>query len=642
MLQSIRDKAQGWIAWAIVILIAIPFAFWGIDSYLGGGSEPIVAEVNGQEISERDLDFQYQNFRRQLRERLGGAFQAELFDETKMRNEVLDNMIRDTVLMQASADMGLAASDRDVRGAILSEPAFQRSGQFDKANYERVLQLQGMVPQQFEERLRQRLLSTQLSRLVAASELVTERELVEAVRLLRQKRAIAYATLPAARFMSDEPVPDADISAYYESHLDDYRTPEQVRLAYILVDSETLGATDDVTEEELRGAYEAERDRFLKPEQRSVRHILIQVPPGADDSAQQAARERAEAIRVRIEGGEDFAELARELSEDPGSAPQGGDLGPVEPGTMDPVFEQSAYALAQGALSEPVRSAFGYHIIRVDSIIPESIKTFEEVKGELAAEAQKKHAENRYFEVAERLANLTFEHPDSLEPAAEALGLQVQTSDWISREGGAGLLGHPKVLAAAFADDVLGQGNNSELIEPERDLSQALVVRVVEHREASARALEGVREDVEKAIRVERARETAKKTASELVAKLREGEGSLADFAADYALTPAGLVARDTQEVPQAVRDLAFTLPVPASGKPRSYGETILANGDAVVVEVTEVQDGSLDGLTAEERNQEEQRLERTLGRQYYDRLLADLVSRAKVERKAVTAGRSQ
>jgi len=631
MLQAIRDRAQGWIAWVIVILIAIPFAFWGIDSYLGFRSEPAVAEVNGQEITERDLDIQFQNFRGQLRERLGAAFRPELVDDTKLRKEVLDNLVRDAVLAQASADLGLAASAQEIRGAILSEPAFRRGGQFDKAAYERAVQLQGMVPKQFEERLRQRLVSTQLSRLVAATEFVTDAELAEAVRVLRQQRSVSYLTLPTSRFISDRPIPEPEVLAYYEAHQDLFHVPEQVRVAYLVVDADTLGAAVPVSEEELRALYDQQMERFRQPERRAVRHILVELPRGADETAQQAARQRAEQIRARIQGGEDFAAVAKEVSDDPGSAPQGGDLGMIERGMMDPAFEQAAFALPQGQLSELVRSAFGLHLLRVEQIVPEGVKPFAEVKAELTAEAQKKQVEGQYFEIAERLANLTYEHPDSLQPAAEALGLPIQNSDWLSRQGGQGVLAHPKVVAAAFAPDVLEQGNNTELLEPERETMQAVVLRVIERKDAATRPLQEVRGEIETAIRTEVARTAAAEAAAGMVNKLRGGT-PLSEVAGSTPITNLGLIGREDAKVPQALRNLAFTMSRPKAGE-ASYADTSLANGDAAVVVLTEVKDGSLEALTPEARDQEKQRLARNLGRQYYDHLMADLVGRAKVTR---------
>ncbi len=634
MLQTIRERAQGWFAWAIVILITIPFAFWGIESYLQWGSEPAVATVNGQEITERELEIQLQNYRGQLRERLGAAYRPEMFEEAKLRKDVLDNLVRELVLAQATADLGLAASKREIRNAILSEPAFHRGGQFDKATYERALQLQGQSTRQFEERLRQRLISTQLSRLVAATELVTDAELGEAVRLLRQQRALSYVTLPTERFASDQPVAESEVVAYYEAHPEGFRTPEQVRVAYLVLDADSLGGAGAVTDEDLRVLYEKEAERFRQPERRSVRHILVQVPRGSDEAAQQAARQRAEQVLSRLRQGEDFATLAKEVSEDPGSADQGGDLGLIERGMMDPVFERAAYALEAGVLSEPVQSAFGFHILRVDQVVPEQVKPFDAVKDELAQGARKKQMEGQYFELAERLANLTYEHPDSLEPAGQALGLKVQESDWLSRKGGQGVLAHPKVMAAAFAPDVL-QGSNTELIEPERDAMQAIVLRVLEHQEASIRPLAEVRPEIEELIRKERARTAAQAAATALLARVRGGT-PLSEAAGDYPVTSLGLVGRDDPKVPQPVKGLAFTLPRPVAGA-SSFGETALANGDAVVVAVSEVKDGTLEALAPEAKDQERQRLARTLGRQSYDHLVSDLVNRAKVTRRAPT-----
>jgi peptidyl-prolyl cis-trans isomerase D len=200
MLQAIKERAQGWVAWAIVILISVPFAFWGIDSYLGGGAEPVVATVEGTKITERNLDRTVDRRRMVLRERLGAAYSPELFEGMNLREQVLDSMIRDTVLLESSLDMGMRVSDEAVRAAILSEPAFQEGGRFDKTTYERVLRLQGLTPSSYEEQLRRSLLSTQLARALTESAFVTETELEGAARLLRQEREIAYVVLPTDAF----------------------------------------------------------------------------------------------------------------------------------------------------------------------------------------------------------------------------------------------------------------------------------------------------------------------------------------------------------------------------------------------------------------------------------------------------------
>jgi len=633
MLQTIRERAQGWIAWAIVIIISIPFALWGIHSYFGGGSEPPVASVNGVEITQRELDQRYQETRMRLRERLGAAYRPDLFDERTMRAQVLDRMIEERLMLGVARDMGLRASDQELRAAIMSNPAFQNGGRFDKAAYEEGLRLQGTRPIQYEQGLRLRIVGTQLQRAMLSSELATDEEVRDSLRLGQQERRVSFVRVRKSEFIAPEPISDADIQAYYDSHQDRFQIPERVKLSYLVLDANSIASAQAPDEEALRRAYEEDKQRFTEPERRRARHILITVEPGAGEDAVAAAKAKIEDIRARIAAGEDFSELAKTLSQDPGSAGKGGDLGFFQKGLMDPAFDMAAFSLAQGELSEPVRTQFGYHLIEVTEIQPARVKPFDEVRDQLAAEAAKSGAEGLFFDWAERLANLTYENPDSLEPAAEALDLKVQASDWITRNGGGeGILANPKVVGAAFSDDVLKEGRNSELIEPEPNLLQAVVVRVVEHEEAATRPLEQVRDEIATTLRDERAAADAKSAAEAMVARLKGGEG-LAAVAADRPVTDLGLIRRDAAKVPPAVREVAFRLPHPGAGA-SSYGSTALADGDAAVVALTEVVDGSVDKLKDAQRRQARVGLERAIGNSYYDSLVADLERRADIERK--------
>ena len=632
MLQEIRERAQGWIAWGAVILISIPFAFWGIQSYIGGGTEPVVATVNGAEITARSFDRQVEETRMRLRERLGAAYRPELFEEQALRAQVLEGMIQEQLLLQVSHDMGLRASNRELQAAILSNPAFQRDGRFDKATYDRMLELQGTSGPQYEESLRQRIVGTQIQRAVTASELATEVEMAEAIRLDRQQRRLAYIRLAKTGFLDTAPVPEEEVQAWYQAHADRYLTPERVKLSYLVLDAATLDAGQPVDEEALRRLYEDERERFREPEQRRARHILVTLAAGADATAEAEAKARIEAIQVRLAAGEDFATLARELSQDPGSAPQGGDLGLFGQGVMDPAFEQAAFSLETGATSEPVRSQFGYHLIQVTEIQPETLKPFEEVREQLRAEATRGGAEAAFYDMAERLANLVYENPDSLEPAAEALGLQLQSSDWIGREGGADLLANPKLIAAAFSPEVLHEGVNSDLIEPEAEALQALVLRVTEHEEAAPKPLDAVREEIIAAIREQKASAAAQAEAKAMTDRLLAGE-ALTSVAGKHPITETGLVQRDAESVPGEIIDLAFTLPRPAPGA-ASYSHRPASDGDALVVAVTEVVDGNLAALDQAALTQASRELIQVLGRGYYDSLIKDMANRSKIERK--------
>jgi peptidyl-prolyl cis-trans isomerase D len=329
--------------------------------------------------------------------------------------------------------------------------------------------------------------------------------------------------------------------------------------------------------------------------------------------------------------------LAKELSQDPGSAAQGGDLGLIERGLMDPAFDQVAFALEVGQLSKVVRTRFGYHLIEVTEIEPSETKSFEAVRDRLIAELQEHNKEARYFDRAERLANLSYESPDSLEPAAEALGLPLQTSDWIDRSGGEGILAHPKVIAAAFSDEVLGEGNNSDLIEPERDRLQAIVLRVLQHREASVKPLDEVRDEIVSILRDKKAADAAAAKAAALADALSAGE-DLSAAAGDYKVTELGLVTRDAVQMPAEIRDLAFSLPHPGQDG-KSYGSLSLAGGDAAMVILSEVVDGSLEDMDEETRDRVRKSLTQDIGRAYYEDLLAGLERRADIERRPLGEG---
>ncbi|EXJ16535.1 Peptidyl-prolyl cis-trans isomerase ppiD [Imhoffiella purpurea] len=586
--------------------------------------------MNGAEITARDLDRRVQQTRFELRQRLGAAYDAAGFDDKTLRAEVLDDMIREVLLLDTTRRLGLRVSDQEVQMQILSERAFLRDGRFDQEAYERALQLQGLSPAMFEHQLRQQLAGMQLVRSVAASEFMSRSELADYQRLADQKREISYVRFAAADYADAVEPDDAAIQDYYEAHASDFQTPEQVKLDYIPLDSSTLASKVSVTEEELRQQYESEKGRFVVPERRQVRHILLTLPKDADEEAATSTLDEIEKIRERILAGESFEELAKTYSKDPGSAAKGGDLGMVEKGVMDPAFERAAFDLPVGEVSDPVRSAFGYHLIEVTSIEPEKARPFEEVRDTLRTDVAKQKADSLYYDLGERLANIVYESPDSLEPAAEELGLTIEHSDWVGRDGGSGILASPKVVAAAFSDEVLKDGINSDMLEPDRDQLQAIVLRVVDHREPSTKPLEEVREEILAKLEENGAQAAAKKAAEELADKLREGGDW--ETLAQSAEAPV-LVDRNDSKMPAGLLDTAFTLPAPAEGT-SSIGTTVLDAGDAAVVRVTEVRDGEVKPAEDGESTPEAAMLSQLLGRQLYSAMIDDIERRADIERK--------
>jgi peptidyl-prolyl cis-trans isomerase D len=627
MLQNIRDKAQGWIAWAIVILISIPFALWGIQSYLGGGAEQVVAKVNGDEISERALDQRFHRFREQLRARLGEAYRPEMFDDKRMRHEVLKQMVSEDVVLQTSHDMGLRVGEQLIGQAIMQIDAFQKDGRFDQARFDQYARMQGMSSAGFEQRIRQSILTEQLSQAVQTSAFVTDREMQEALRLQNQTRDLAYFIVNPDDFPSTETISEADIKAYYDQHQEEFRVPEKVKLEYVLLNAELAGKTVKVDDAALRGFYENHQENYGQPEERKASHILIRVDADADQAAVEAAKKKITALRERIEQGEDFAEVAKEYSEDPGSAEAGGDLGYFGKGIMDPAFEKTAFSLKEGEVSQPVRSSFGFHLIKVTGIKPSSVKSFEEARSDVERDYRKAEGEKLYFEMAEKLADLSYEDPGSLTPAASALNLKIETSDWISRDQATGILASPKVLAAAFSDDVLQERNNSELIELDKD--QSIVLRVVDFKQSSIQPLSQVSEAITEILKKQHATEQARAEAEKRLASLKEGK-DIVEVADQYNVKHFVSLARKNMTVPPSLLTEVFQLPHPSEGKPIS-GMIQLAGGGFAVYNLNKVKEADPASIKAAVKERVKSNLRQRLGQMQYDNLVTDLESRADI-----------
>jgi peptidyl-prolyl cis-trans isomerase D len=624
MLQVIRDKAQGWIAWAIVILISIPFALWGIQSYLGVGSEPVAATVNGAEITVRTLDNHYQRFRQQMREQLGAAYRPEFFDETRTRQQVLKRLIRDQLLMQVSDRMGLRAGSNMIQSSILNMTTFHKDGRFDQQTYERALRLQGLSPAAFEDRMRQALVSEQLSQAVQAGSFITQKELDESQRLMNQTREFSYFIVPVGDFkLSDEPTDD-EINTYYQANQSAFISPEKVKVEYIELDAQTAGSTIDIDEEMLQGYYEKNQDEFGQPEQRQASHILIQVAEDADQSVVDEAKAKIDTLADRLNNGEPFEELAKVNSQDSGSAASGGDLGFFGRGIMDPAFEAVAFSLKEGELSEPVRSSFGFHLIKLTGIKEGRVKPFEEAKAEVEAAYRKSEGERVYFEMAEQLADLSYEDPDSLEPAATALELKIEKSDWVTREQGEGPFANPKVRTAAYSEDVLKEHNNSELIEI--DGTRSLVLRVLDHQESSVLPLEEVKDQIVETLQQRKAQQQTQAEAEKRLAEVAAGK-SFTDVAGSYAVTGPLTVNRNDRQIPAGLSNALFRAEKPADGG-STPGTAQLGGGDVAVYLLASVKEGEVH----EGDQQQQQNLQRMLGRDHYEMVLNDLEAHADIE----------
>lgn len=621
MLHFIRERAQGWIAWVIIGLLIIPFALWGINEYFGGGGSVSIASVNGTDISQRQFQQAFYQQRSRMQQMFGEQYDARLFDE-QIRQGVINELIERELLRQYLDANGYRISESLVANTIRSLEGFQENGVFSSTLYEQQVRSQGQSPVAFEQSLGQGMLISQLPEGLMSTSLITEAELDAVIRLQQQQRDVDYLALPVAAYRDQSVADEAAIQAYYDNNLPRFMAPEQLRVEYVELDASRLQPEASPDEASLREFFEGRANEYRVPEERKARHILIQLAENADEAAIAAARARAETLLTGIRGGASFEELAKTHSDDPGSAPAGGELGFFSRGMMDPAFEEAAFGLQSGQVSELVRTSFGFHILKLEEIRAARGKSFEDVRPQLLREYQQEQALEKYFDLAEQLTNLAYETPDSLRDVAEQLGLELKQSPFITRQGVAAadvatqpdnqLFANPQLLNVAFSDDVLRQGYNSEAVEVAEN--HVLVMRLAEHREASQQPLETVREQARALLISESARDAVVRAGEAALQRLQAGE-SYQDVADSLALKSKALLAlgRNATDVDAALVSEAFRLSRPLAGD-ATFGSVVLASGDFLLLRLTAVRDGDPAAVSAADREALKRRLLSTAG----------------------------
>ena len=618
MLQFIRDRATGWIAWGIVILICIPFALWGIYDYLSPNPTVAVVTVNGTELSYRQFQQAYQRHRARLQALLGTNFDVRQFDESLLRDQSLESMIQDELLVQSGFSDGLRISDEQLARAIHVQTPFQRDGEFDQELYDRWLRTQGYSPGGFEFDLRRSLLTEQILSGVGGSEIVTDWEKSQLLTLAGQTRTYLELTLPTARYVNTE-ISEADIESYFNEHGANLITPEKVQVEYVEISRDAIAEEIEASEEELRAHYDSTKLNYVQPERREASHILLRVANDADEAGVDAVLERANALKQRLAAGEDFAALAKEVSEDPGSAKRGGELGFFESGDMVPALEEAAFALDVGGLSEAVRSGFGFHLIKLTAIEAGRTKTFEEARSDVLAEYQTAQAEQLYYERFEDLDTRAFEVPDTLEVVAEELGLTIQSIDDLTRDGSlANVIGSdPQVLEAVFSDDVLEARENSAAIAlPDR---RAVVVRVADYQPSRPQSLAEARGLIVIQLTEERARSGAKEEGEAVLEQLlgTEDRNAISETLG-IEWVQRSEVTREQGTVEPSVLKAVYALPRPPVGDV-TYTSVSTQSGDYVLIALTEVTDGDPDQMSPDRRQQLENELVNDYARFAFD-----------------------
>ena len=633
MLQAMRNKMHGWPSIIVLGLAVLAMSLFGMESYFTSGNDTFVAKVGKREISQNEFQNRVNQLRQQASEQQGDGFDASVFEKPDTKQQILNGMIDEQLLLQANADWGMRVSDQAVRAYIASVPSFQVNGQFDAATYSAFLASQRKTSTMFEDEIRGSLAAQIIPNAVNDSTIVSDEQVNQFLGLLTQRRDLRYVLLPQPK-LADEQVTQAQIQTFYKAHQADYMIPEEVSVKYVEVKGSDLPLEAAPSEDDLKKRYADEKQRFVQPEQRLVSHILINVPANATPDQQKEALAKAEKIAAQANPS-DFAKLAQEDSQDLGSKRQGGDLGWLEKGVTNPAFDSAMFALQKGEISKPILSSDGYHIIWLRDVRSGESKPFSEVRDQLVQEVSSADRDRKYNDVAGKMSDNTYQNPTSLEPASVALNLPIKSTALFSRKGGEGIAANPKIIAAAFSDDVLVQGNNSALI----DLgdNHSAVIHVDKHVQAAPRPLADVQADVKQKILDQRIAAAAAKQADAALARLRKGD-KMSDVA-----TSLGVSVITSKEVERGGRSLAtpvpaplltqaFLMPHPLTADKPQFASVDMNDGAFALLAVDKVQSGDLSKISPEQSQGLRQQMAQAYGEETTRELLEVLKSKSKIK----------
>ena len=627
MLQSIRDKSRGWFAYVVIAFISIPFMFWGIQEYLGGGDKRVAATINDTEISVVEYQRSVQQYTQRLRELFGAQLPAELSNPAVVRDSVLNGMIRDYLKHEYALGHGMRTSDEQLVEEIRVIPMFQDGGRFSPSKYEQVVTQQFRSKAGFEQQLRQDLLNSQLELAIESSSFLTPVDLSELRAFKEQRRVVRYFDIDHSGFSESVRVDDQQIRDYYSRNEAAFVTPDRVKLHFIALDERQLAERVPVDDDALKSFYEEYRERYSEPEARRLSMILLKVPE-ADLAAEDAVRIKADELFQRLQAGESFDTLAGEASQDSLSASQGGDLGWVGRGEFSSDIETIAFAAEVGTVTRPVLIDGAFRMFKVNEIRLSTPRPFDEVRSDVEREYRQRQVERMWIEQSDRLVTLAYENPTSLEPAAAALDLDIQTSDWITAAQGSGIAVDPKVRAVAFSNEILAQNRNSEVID--LGSGREVVIRIAEHEPSRSRPIEDVKDSIRNILEKQQLRAAAVAAGERALESAREGQ-ALETLAGELnaAISSPGAISRQTTDIPRQILDAAFRMDRPSDGKP-VYSGLQLDDGDYVVLELASVEAGNGDASAS--LSDAVESAAAAYAQRQIDALLSTLQARAKIE----------
>ena len=538
MFDAVRNNKK--IVQIFLGLITLPFAFWGVDSYVrNAGAGRDMASVGGSKVSVSEFEMALRERQDQLRQSMGESFRPEVMSSPEVRLSILNSLIDKHLLMQEADKNRLMTSDGMLRDVIRAIPGLQEDGKFSMEKYESALRSKGMSQPQFEARLRQDLTLQQLLGAVSETAFVSATQTDALLRLQLEERQFNEYRIASDQFADKAKIEAAEVQKYYDDNKAQFEVAERVKAEYLVLSLDALLAQTAVTDAEVKTWYDTHKDRYEVPEERRASHILILSKPDTDKEKSKA---KAEEVLAELQKSPaKFAELAKKYSEDPGSAEKGGDLGFFGRGMMVKPFEEEVFKQKEGDISGVVESEFGYHIIKLTGIKASTLRPIEEVKAEIEGELKRQAASRKFAEAAEGFNNMVYEQSDSLQPAADQFKLKIEKSDWVSKNPDAksaaqiGQLANPKVLTALFSEDAIKNKRNTEAVEIAPNT--LLAARVLEHSPASVKPFDTVKAEIETLLKTQKEAAMAKAMGEEKLAELKTGDKDALTWTATKTMT---------------------------------------------------------------------------------------------------------
>ncbi len=637
MFDAVRNSKR--IVQIFLALITLPFAFWGVDSYFRSGtSAGDLADVGGSKISRQELAQTMRDQQERLRGQMGREFNPAMLETPEARQAMLDSLVTQRLLLLQASKSGLTASDEQLRDVIGSIPALQEDGRFSPRRYEQALRAQSLTQAGFEAKLRQDLTLQQLVQAVSDTAIISDASARKLIAIQLEERQVSEVTFRPEQYAAQVKISADTVKDYYEKNHKQFEVPQQIRVEYAVLSREALADQITIGPDDIKNAYEKNAKNYQTQEERRASHILIQSPTEAPESEQKAARAKIDALLQQVKKNPaDFARLAKENSQDPGSAAQGGDLGFFPRGAMVKPFEDAVFSLKENQISDVVRSEFGYHIIRLTGIKPGKMRSLEDARDAIATELKLQAAAKKFAEAAESFSNMVYEQPDSLKPAAEKYKLPIRQTgffDQANRAAAGPLASNDKLFAALFSDDALKNRRNTDAIEVAPNTLVA--ARVMEVRPAELRPFESVKAEIGKNLAAEAAARLAVQEGEDKLARLRKGENVALSWG-----PPQTVVRQPMRGLLPEAQHAIFKASV---GKLPAYAGARLSNGAYALFRIAEVRSGVAKGGADPKSKALRAQLAQFAGTEDFDSYLAALRERygVKINKSALAKGEGE